>query len=155
MNIWIITLARGRSCTKSFIAIYYKKSSVAMLFQWDSTKSQQRKYQMCLFWKCTQEKSAIFKTRIRRMQTQIQRMRRTWRTRRTNKGTQSWYIHISTLCAFIWKCQITIFSTKRHFFIQNQLYFALPKNLLKTVQKSCCSTFLTFYILIYTNMCKL
>ena len=41
-----------------------------------------------------------------------------------------WYTY--TLCAFIWKCQITIYS-KRHFLIQNQLHFSLFKNLLKTV----------------------
>ena len=35
---------------------------------------------------------AIFKTRIRRMRTQIQRMRRTWRTRRIQRTRRIWRI---------------------------------------------------------------
>ena len=45
------------------------------------------------------------------------------------------YIYISTLCAFIWKYQITIYS-KRHFLIQNKLYFSLFKNILKSLLKN-------------------
>ena len=33
------------------------------------------------------------------------------------------YIYISTLCAFILKCQITILSTKRHFFYLRPVIF--------------------------------
>ena len=33
------------------------------------------------------------------------------------RGSLLTTIYISTLCGFIWKCQSTIFSTKRHFFI--------------------------------------
>ena len=33
------------------------------------------------------------------------------------RGSLLTTIYISTLCGFIWKCQSTVFSTKRHFFI--------------------------------------
>ena len=54
------------------------------------------------------KEKAIFKTRIRQMQTRIQRMQRSWRTRRIQRTHRIWRIRRTRWIRWIWRVCILI-----------------------------------------------